>query len=116
MATVKNKEISILGTIYKVIIDVDPDEMPEGADGCMDQSIRTIKVAKFESDRNSLQNLKSYRNKVLRHEIIHAFLYESGLWNNSSDIMSWATSEEITDWIAIQSPKIFDVFKQVGCL
>lgn len=116
MANVKNKEINILGTVYKVMIDVDPDEMPEDADGCMDHSIRTIKVAKFESDRNSLKNLKSYRNRVLRHEIIHAFLYESGLWNNSGNIMSWAMSEEITDWIAIQSPKIFDVFKQVGCL
>lgn len=108
--------VSILGTNYDILIDVDPDEMPQHADGCMDQSIRTIKIAEFESDKDSLQNLESYRNKVLRHEIIHAFLYESGLWNNSGDITSWATSEEITDWFAIQSPKIYDVFKELDCM
>ena len=57
--------------------------MPEDADGCMDQSIQTIKIAEFESDRNTIQDMDSYRKKVLRHEIVHAFLYESGMWNNS---------------------------------
>ena len=63
-----------------------------------------------------MQNLDSYKKKVLRHEIVHAFLYESGLWNNSGDIRSWGQSEEIADWIAIQSPKIFRAFKDVDAL
>lgn len=44
----------------------------------------------------------NFINKVLRHEIIHAFLYESGL----STCCEWANNETIIDWIAIQSPKI----------
>ena len=108
--------VKILGTEYKIIDNVSFEEMPENADGCMDQSIKMIKIAKFEPDRNSLKDLESYKKKVLRHEIIHAFLYESGLWNNSGDVTAWGQSEEITDWIAIQFPKMFEVFKKVNCL
>ena len=110
------KKINILGTEYTILLDVPDEDMHEGADGCMDQSIKTIKVAKFVSDRNSLKNLDDYRKKVLRHEIIHAFLYESGLWNNSGNVTAWGQSEEITDWIAIQSPKLFKAFQEAECI
>ncbi len=112
----ENKTIDILGTAYTIRFDVPESEMPESADGCMDQSVHTIKVAGFETNRNTLQDIDSYIKKILRHEIIHAFLYESGLWNNSVDVQAWAQNEEITDWIAIQSPKLFKAFKEAGCL
>lgn len=108
--------ISILGTSYTVLFDVPEEEMPEGADGCMDQSIKTIKIGRFEPSRDSLKNLNGYINKVLRHEVIHAFLYESGLWNNSGSSEAWGQDETITDWIAIQFPKILEVFKELDCL
>lgn len=108
--------VSILGTEYTIIFDVDEELMPEDADGCMDQSVHQIKIAKFKSERNSLQNLEEYKKKVLRHEIIHAFLYESGLWNNSGYSCSWGQDETITDWIAIQSPKLFKAFKEADAL
>ena len=82
----------------------------------MDQSIHTIKIAKFEQDRDSVEDLDEYRKKVLRHEIVHAFLYESGMWNCSGSTDRWGMDETITDWIAIQSPKIFEAFKEVDCL
>lgn len=112
----EDKIVNILGTLYEIHFDVPEEKMPEGADGCMDQSIHTIKIAEFESDRNSIQDLDSYRKKVTRHEIIHAFLYESGLWNNSGNVQAWGQCEEITDWIAIQSPKLFKAFKEADCL
>ena len=108
-------KIDILGTEYTVVFDISEDDMPEGADGCMDQSIRTIKIAHLESDRNSVQNLDAYRRKVLRHEVIHAFLYESGMWNCSGSSEAWGMDETITDWIAIQFPKIQKVFAELGC-
>lgn len=116
MMRMDDKMVQILGTLYAVRFDVPEEKMPEGADGCMDQSTHMIKIAKIEASRESLQNLDSYKEKVLRHEIVHAFLYESGLWNNSGDIRSWGQSEEIADWIAIQSPKIFRAFKDVDAL
>ena len=88
------KIVNILGTEYEIIIDA-PDEMlPEDADGAMDHSVKRIVVAKFESDRDSVKDLDVYRKKVLRHEIIHAFLFESGLWNNSGNVTAWGQSEE----------------------
>ena len=81
----KDKVVEILGTLYTIHFDVPDGKMPEGADGCMDQSIHQIRIAEFESDRNTIQDMDSYRKKVLRHEIIHAFLYESGMWNNSGN-------------------------------
>ena len=111
----KTTTVNILGTEYTVMYDVPDEELPEGADGCMDQTLRTIKLAQFEPNRNSVQNLSAYRRKVLRHEVIHAFLYESGLWSNSGSSENWGMDETITDWIAIQFPKIHAVFVELGC-
>ena len=110
------KKINILGTEYTILFDVSLDEMPEDADGCMDQSIKTIKIAHFEPDRNTLQNAEEYLKKVLRHEIIHAFFYESGIWSNSGASEAWGQDETITDWIAIQFPKLLEAFKQAECI
>ena len=110
------KKINVLGTEYTILFDVPDEELPEDSHGCMDQSIRTIKIAHFETDRNSIQDLESYKRKVLRHEIIHAFLYESGLWNNSGTVTAWGCNEEITDWIAIQFPKLLKAFQEAECI
>ena len=55
------------------------------------------------------------RNITLRHEILHAFLHESGLWGCSLESTSWAMNEEMVDWVAIQFPKILKVYRQLGC-
>ena len=110
------KKINVLGTEYTIVFDVPDDKMPVDADGCMDQSIKQISIAKFEMTRNSLKDLEQYRRKVLRHEIIHAFLYESGMWNNSGSCDAWGQDETITDWIAIQFPKILKAFQEAECI
>lgn len=51
----------------------------------------------------------------LRHEIIHAFLLESGLGYNIEH-KEYGHEETMIDWLAIQSPKIFKAFKEAGCL
>lgn len=109
--------VNILGTEYKVLIlNEDDDPKLKKADGYMDQSVNKIVVVNPVKDDMSIEDLESYKKKVLRHEIMHAFLYESGLWNNSSSIDGWARSEEMTDWIAIQFPKMLKAFQEVGCL
>lgn len=110
------KKVSILGTVYK-IIEKPEAEMPEGADGAVDQSVKEIHIAIIpEPGVGELKDSEWYRNKVLRHEIIHAFLFESGLWSNADAVHCWATDEEMTDWIAIQFPKIAKAFEDVGCM
>lgn len=48
---------------------------------------------------------------MIRHELVHAFLFESGL-----SVNSWADNEEIVDWIAIQFPKLQAGFNAVNAL
>jgi hypothetical protein len=56
-------------------------------------------------------------SKTLRHEIIHAFLNESGLQCSANPCDgSWARNEEMVDWFAIQSPKIYKVFAELDIL
>ena len=110
------KKVDILGTEYTILHDVLPESMPSDADGCMDCSTKIIKIAKQEITRNSLQDMGEYTKKILRHEIIHAFFYESGLWNCSGSSDEWGMDETITDWIAIQSPKLFKAFKDADAL
>lgn len=61
---------------------------------------------------------EAYRKRTLRHELIHAFLNESGLSENASvpADCGWAKHEEMIDWIAIQFPKMVKAFKEAGCL
>ena len=109
--------VNILGTEYKVFFREEKDEPKlKKADGYIDHSIKEIVVGIFEKDDMSIKDLKSYSKKVLRHEIIHGFLYESCLWNNSRNVEGRGQSEEITDWIAIQFPKMLKAFQEVGCL
>ena len=61
--------------------------------------------------------IRRQERETLRHEVIHAFLNESGLgWNSLPVEHAWAKNEEMVDWIAIQFPKICKVFKELGCL
>jgi uncharacterized membrane protein len=71
----------------------------------------------IDSWANEGEEIKSVQRKVtLRHEIIHAFLAESGLWGSSASIGAWAMNEEMIDWFALQLPKMLKVFEQLGCV
>lgn len=110
-------KINILGTEYKVLFRDEKNEPKlKEADGYIDSSVKKIVVGIFEKDEMSIEDLASYQKKVLRHEIIHAFLYESGLWDNSGTAEAWGLSEEIADWFALQSPKIFALFKELDII
>ena len=60
----------------------------------------------------SKRDLSIQSKKVVRHEIVHAFLTESGLAENSF----WAQNEELVDWIAIQGPKLIKAWQEAGAL
>ena len=86
------------------------------ADGYADLSTREIVVDDMVASQGQIgvkADLKSHQKQVIRHEIIHAFLMESGLDSNSNSADSWAANEEMVDWFAIQSPKIFKVFNEL---
>lgn len=56
--------------------------------------------------------LEIQEQKNIRHEIVHAFLFESGLAENSD----WAQNEEMVDWVAKQGPKLLKAWQEAGAL
>lgn len=115
----KNKEIEVLGTLYKIIF-INDNEEPRLKEnwGFTDFHTKEIFIRNDieEETKDSCKNLIDFKNKVIRHEIIHAFLYESGLRENSNKIYAWAENEEMVDWFAIQSPKLYKVYKELDIL
>lgn len=114
------KKVTVLGTTYTIKYGTYKEfEYLKDMDGYTDTSTHTIVVddmTMVQDDANAKADLESYKKQVLRHELIHAFLNESGLANNSSNNESWAINEEMVDWIAIQFPKIYTAFVDADCL
>ena len=107
------KTINVMGTDIRVIFRRDgQDEKLQDLGGYFDATENVIVVKIPEEDKDSLGNLENWQKKVLRHELIHAFLHESGLDWSSSPCDCWSTNEEMVDWFAIQSPKIFKLFRE----
>ena len=113
------KQINILGTKYKIIFKSDKYEVRLKENwGFTDFHTKEIYIRDDieKETNNSCKNLVDFKNKVLRHEILHAFLYESGLRENSTSSMSWAENEEMVDWFAIQFPKLLKVYEELEIL
>lgn len=111
------RKINVLGTEISVEFRKEAED-PQLSDmgGYFDCSVNLIVVKIHEADKYSLKDLEAQQKKTLRHEIIHAFLHESGLDWSSTPSDAWATNEEMVDWFAIQSPKIFALFQREGLL
>lgn len=109
------KTVNVLGTEYTIIESSEQEDINlTDADGYCDTSIKqcVIDDAKsVEGQVGTKGDLEAYKKKVVMHELIHAFLYESGL-----DVETWARNEEMVDWIAIQFPKMLKAFQDAEVL
>lgn len=115
--------VSVLGVQYAVEYRTraqDPELKAADCDGYCDTSIKLCVARKYtaaeQKEPGSKKCLDDYMRKCMRHELVHAFLYESGLSINSLSPSGWASNEEMTDWMAIQGPKLYDAWKQAKCL
>ena len=116
-------KINVLGTKYNVRrVNYDEDEYMKKMHfgGYCNGSAKEIVILNLKSApdwEDEPENvIEIQENTTLRHELIHAFLNESGLQWNSVDINHWATNEEMVDWIAIQFPKLLKAFKEADCI
>lgn len=108
-------KIDILGTEYTLTVGAEDKRLGEYCDGLCDDTTKELLVKSYKDDRDdptSKKNLDIQVKKNMRHEIIHAFLFESGLAENSP----WAQNEEMVDFFAIQFPKIMKVIQQVEAM
>ena len=112
-------KVNILGTEYSVFNRNEKDDpLLDGKlrYGYTDYSTHEIVLCN-KRDNTEIQDYENYKKLILRHEIIHAFLFESGLDSSSLSVdVPWAINEEMVDWFAIQSPKIFKVFQELDIL
>jgi len=107
-------EIDVLGVKYTVEEHSEAeDKYLKNADGYCDKTSRKIVLAGKKDDCD-LDDFIVFQRKVLRHEIIHAYLFESGLHENFKH-PEYGHDETFVDWIAVQFPKLAWTFRQAGC-
>lgn len=109
------KKVNVLGTVYDVELLDEQDELMKTMNygGYTDFSIKSIKVLKNKKDDDVTKQkyLIKYQNNILRHELIHAFLYECGI-----DSGMQFHNEECVDFFAMQFSKLAKIFEDAGCL
>lgn len=109
------KKINVLGTEYTIeLLSQNEDTFLKKVDGYCDKTSKRI-VVTVQDDDNELDDFESYQKQCIRHEIIHAFLFESGLHNNFMH-EKYGHDETMIDWYAVQFPKLLTAFKEAECL
>ena len=105
-------KLDILGTEY-TFTETTPHADPRlfDTEGYIDKYTKTIAVDTDynENHPSSIGDLPAHRNKVKRHEIIHAFFTESGM-------SEWHRNEQLVDLLAWQFPKLLEAFKKTDCI
>lgn len=117
------RKVSVLGTDYTIrFVEHGQDEYMEKMSfggycdaGAKEVVILNLKTCpEWEKDPDAV--IEQKESETVRHELIHAFLNESGLQWSSNSVDAWAKNEEMVDWFAIQSPKIYKIFNDLGVL
>lgn len=102
-------KVNVLGTDYTIVLVSDAeDKRLSNIDGFCDESTSEIRVDNYESHRGDPHN----KANLDKQKLIHAFLFESGLAENSP----WAQNEELVDWIAIQGPKLWKAWQEADAV
>ena len=104
--------IDILGTKYKIKYQTEEENSKLiGANAIFEAFSKELIIDKdnMAPAIRKHDNLSGFNKKVMRHEIIHAFLFEGGLSNYHGD-------ETLTDGLAILLPKMFKVMSKLKVL
>ena len=106
-------KIDILGETYEMtIVDYGTDDHATQRNLCgycdnFENKIVIVDLNTYDEfkSESSMSNM-TRMCRTMRHEIIHAFLFESGLDASSCETQSWALNEEMVDFFALQWHKI----------
>lgn len=104
-----NMTVDVLGCVYNIVmIDKEyknPPERLEEESAFVDVINKVICIDRRDEGNGDIGDPSEFEF-LMRHELAHAFLYESGLEEYSND-------ETLVNWIAIQSYKIFKCFEKL---
>ena len=118
------QKVNILGSDYEIVIKKYEDEpafKERSIDGYCDPYLKEIAVCDMSTypgwEGEPSESLTRAQKQTLRHEIVHAFLDESGL-NDCASLYgdAWSKNEEMIDWIAWQGEKIYKAWQQADAL
>ena len=117
-------KVDILGRKYTICIESHEENAifeEKGWCGYCSEGIPEIHILNLDNCTNykddSEEAKRNYTNMTLRHEIVHAFLNESGLMCCANQFDgAWSKNEEMVDWVSIQFPKILKAFQKCGCI
>lgn len=102
--------VSVLGTEYEIHYK---ELARENADGYCGPTSKVITIR--TDNTNKVQDFEELQRVTLRHEIIHAFMFESGLGASWQHAEEFGHDETTVDWFARQFVKIYKAFVEVGC-
>ena len=116
--------VNVLETEYKISVkkyDEDETFARESFSGYCDVCTKEIVICDMSTykgwEYESKETVEIAQKEILRHEIVHAFFKESGLFANANETYgSWARNEEMVDWIALQGVKLYDAWKAVDAV
>lgn len=106
-------KVNILGAEYTIATGVTEEDdahlaSNEEIDGYIDYQTKEIIIKQMPEYNPGLsKDIKSYERLVIRHELAHAFLYESGLTDYAAD-------EQLVEWLAVQFPKMAKLFEELN--
>ena len=119
-------KVMVLGTEYSIAVSKYTEEMFERSNGdrlsgYCDRTMRHIAICDMTTfpgwENETIESCRISERQTLRHEIVHAFLNESGLHDNTHNTENgWARNEEMVDWFANQGPKIYKAWEEAGAL
>lgn len=110
-----SQKVNILGTEYHIEYkNIADDPYLENCDGYVDRTTKKIVIGNKEHDCE-IGDFDAHQRKVIRHEIIHAYCEESGLSVNVIN-PNLGVPETYIDWFAIQAPKIYRTYAELGVL
>ena len=116
--------LNILGTDYSVEIKKYNDDEAfdrNSFSGYCDGYAKKIVCCDMNTykgwENEEQQTIDATQKMTLRHEIVHAFFFESGLMDNSNTYEgAWSKNEELVDWIALQGGKIYKAWQLAGAI
>lgn len=112
------RKINILGTEYTIYLRTGEEckKLDENdAGGFCEPYAKELYVRDLPREKPDPATVAKPEGNVkhnIRHEITHAFLFESGL----AVCSNWAANEELVDWIALQAPKLAKAFEEAEAL
>ena len=116
--------VNVLGSEYSVTVkkfDEDDFFRERSCDGYCNRVLREIVLCDMSTypgyEHETPETYAEMRRETLRHELVHAFLAESGLAESANTIDgAWAENEEMVDWFARQGPKIYAAWQAAGAV